>query len=329
MLRSNAVDWLEANGYEVASKQGRGGSGWASFQTLQTDKGAFFVKTARRPAAAMFEGEALGLEALRAAGGVCVPKVLHYDDDGNGGSYLIMDKLNMGGRPNMKEFGRALALMHMAEPAHPEAKAGKFGFEVDNTIGGTPQRNTWTEDWVTFVREHRLGPQVQMAGSTELKKTWDKVLKETGDLKALFSDIDVKPSILHGDLWSGNYEGTPEGVAIFDPATYYGHHEAEFGMSWCAGFTRDFWSAYREVIPEAPLFSKRREAKACSLNSRQKRWIKTRPKTSIREPNQQGFQRSRAMGGETHFFHPSTDTKQEIAVMCESTCPVVMADAHL
>ena len=49
----------------------------------------------------------------------------------------------------------------------------------------------------------------------------------------------------------------------------------------------------------------------------------------VREPNQQGFQRSRAMGGETHFFHPSTDTKQEIAVMCESTCPVVMADAHL
>ena len=49
----------------------------------------------------------------------------------------------------------------------------------------------------------------------------------------------------------------------------------------------------------------------------------------IREPNQLGFQRSRAMGGETHFSHPSTDTKQEIAVMCESTCPVVMADAHL
>ena len=51
--------------------------------------------------------------------------------------------------------------------------------------------------------------------------------------------------------------------------------------------------------------------------------------TIFREPNQQGFQRSRAMGGETHFFHPSTDTKQEIAVMCESTCPVVVADAHL
>ena len=50
----------------------------------------------------------------------------------------------------------------------------------------------------------------------------------------------------------------------------------------------------------------------------------------IREPNQQGFQRSRAMGGETHFFHPSTtDTKQETAVVCESICPVVMADAHL
>jgi len=53
------------------------------------------------------------------------------------------------------------------------------------------------------------------------------------------------------------------------------------------------------------------------------------PGSHLREPNQQGFQRSRAMGGETHFFHPSTDTKQEIAIMCESTCPVVMADAHV
>eukprot|EP00913_Durusdinium_trenchii_P029895 g28012.t1 len=56
----------------------------------------------------MFKGEALGLEALRAAGGVCVPKVLHYDDDGSGGSYIIMEKLNMGGRVNMKDFGRKL-----------------------------------------------------------------------------------------------------------------------------------------------------------------------------------------------------------------------------
>ena len=99
---------------------------------------------------------------------------------------------------------------------------------------------------------------MRMAGSSDLKKAWDRVLEETDGLKELFTDVtEIRPSILHGDLWSGNYEGTPKGVAIFDPATYYGHHEAEFGMSWCAGFNRDFWSGYREVIPEAPLFSKR------------------------------------------------------------------------
>ena len=46
---------------------------------------------------------------------------------------------------------------------------------------------------------------------------------------------DIKPCLLHGDLWSGNV-GTVDGEpCIFDPACYYGHHEAEFGMSWCAG----------------------------------------------------------------------------------------------
>lgn len=254
-----AAEWMEANGYEVKSKQGRGGSSWASFQTLETDQGDFFVKTSNRPAEKMFKGEALGLDALRAAGGVCVPKVIHYGDDGKGGSYIIMQKLSMGGRPNMKEFGKALAKMHLAEPADQSAKEGKFGFEVDNTIGGTPQSNTWTSNWVDFVREHRLGAQVRMAGSTDLQRTWKQVLEETNDLNDLFTDVEVKPSILHGDLWSGNYEMTPEGVAIFDPATYYGHHEAEFGMSWCAGFNRDFWQGYREVIPEAPLFAKRRK----------------------------------------------------------------------
>ncbi|CAK9018427.1 Protein-ribulosamine 3-kinase [Durusdinium trenchii] len=266
---ASAAEWLEGQGYDVAGKQGRGGleegsstfepgSSWASFQTLQTDQGDFFVvKTARRPAADMFKGEALGLEALRAAGGVCVPKVLHYDDDGSGGSYIIMEKLNMGGRVNMKDFGRKLAEMHLAEPAHPEAKSGKFGFQVDNTIGGTPQKNAWTEDWASFVKEQRLGPQVRMAGSGQLTRVWKQLLEETGDLRDLFSDVEVKPSILHGDLWSGNYQGTPDGVAIFDPATYYGHHEAEFGMSWCAGFNGDFWSGYREVIPEAPKYRQR------------------------------------------------------------------------
>eukprot|EP00420_Gonyaulax_spinifera_P003688 CAMPEP_0197935898 /NCGR_PEP_ID=MMETSP1439-20131203/114079_1 /TAXON_ID=66791 /ORGANISM="Gonyaulax spinifera, Strain CCMP409" /LENGTH=97 /DNA_ID=CAMNT_0043558853 /DNA_START=1 /DNA_END=290 /DNA_ORIENTATION=- len=74
----------------------------------------------------------------------------------------------------------------------------------------------------------------------------------------MFTDGEVTPSVLHGDLWSGNYANSPDGAVIFDPAVYYGHHEAEWGMSWCAGFSGDFWAGYREVIPEAPLFKRRR-----------------------------------------------------------------------
>ena len=63
----------------------------------------------------------------------------------------------------------------------------------------------------------------------------------------------MKPSLLHGDLWSGNMTTVKEGGwAILDPAVYYGHHEAEFGMSWCAGFSGSFWEGYRSVIPEDP-----------------------------------------------------------------------------
>lgn len=62
----------------------------------------------------------------------------------------------------------------------------------------------------------------------------------------------VKPSVLHGDLWSGNISGVDGQPSIFDPAVYYGHSEADFGMSWCAGFNSAFYQAYHEVLPKAP-----------------------------------------------------------------------------
>lgn len=64
--------------------------------------------------------------------------------------------------------------------------------------------------------------------------------------------MQVKPCVLHGDLWSGNISSVDGQPAIFDPAVYYGHSEAEFGMSWCAGFSQDFYAGYHEVIPKAP-----------------------------------------------------------------------------
>jgi len=101
---------------------------------------------------------------------------------------------------------------------------------------------------VEFFKERRLKHQLQLAGDAELLRMGNKLCSK---LEIFFEGIDVRPSLLHGDLWSGNIadvDGTP---CIFDPATYYGHHEAEFGMSWCAGFEKKFWDAYHEVIPKA------------------------------------------------------------------------------
>ena len=64
--------------------------------------------------------------------------------------------------------------------------------------------------------------------------------------------MQVKPSVLHGDLWSGNISGVDGDPSIFDPAVYYGHSEADFGMSWCAGFSSAFYDAYHRVLPKAP-----------------------------------------------------------------------------
>ena len=59
------------------------------------------------------------------------------------------------------------------------------------------------------------------------------------------------------DLWSGNIAAVDGEPCIFDPATYYGHHEAEWGMSWCASLGPAFWEGYRELIPKEPGFNKR------------------------------------------------------------------------
>mmetsp|Transcript_12180 Transcript_12180/g.27038 ORF Transcript_12180/g.27038 Transcript_12180/m.27038 type:complete len:361 (-) Transcript_12180:336-1418(-) len=261
-LDDEISNWAKDAGYgDVVSSKPNGSSGWATFKRVQLSNGPdLFVKSSGRNCKDMFEGEALGLKAMfecsRGEDGLRIPEVFHYGDLSNGnGSFLIMEYLNLGGRSDDKALGRAMARMHLspatAEAGNPNAA---FGFPVDNTIGGTPQINTpWTkgggtEEWIAFFRDKRIGYQLDLAGDSYCSNLWnDKIAPRLG---ALFEGIDVQPSILHGDLWSGNI-GSADGMpTIFDPAVYWGHHEAEWGMSWCASFGRDFWDGYRSLIPE-------------------------------------------------------------------------------
>lgn len=260
------ADWIERNldFGEVTSSRGQGGSGWAEFTTYETSSGKkLFVKTSRRDAE-MFIGEGHGLRAMHATNTLVIPEVHHAgatpEGCRDGNSFIVMDYLTFGARGDQAEFGRQLARMHKAEPAVEEARRGQFGFTVNNTCGDTPQPNGWMDDWVEFYRERRIGHQLRLARDGQLSELGNRVMER---MPEWFEPFDpetnpIRPSILHGDLWSGNI-GTVDGApSVFDPAVYYGHNEAEFGMSWCAGFSDAFYDAYFEVMPKTEAFFEER-----------------------------------------------------------------------
>lgn len=235
-----------------------GSSGWATMRTFTTDRGDTYFAKVSREDASMFAGEAASLRALYRTGTIRVPEVFHTAKlQTVEGSFILMEKLNLQVVWGNSQLGRAIAELHLAPPVLPEAQAGKFGFEVDNTIGSTPQLNGWASNWVDFFRERRLRYQAARTGDPTVIELTDKLCDR---LDIFFEDIkdDIRPSLIHGDLWSGNISGCDGEVAIFDPASYYAHSEAEFGMSWCAGFSRTFWEAYHELVPKAPGFEMRK-----------------------------------------------------------------------
>ena len=127
-------------------------------------------------------------------------------------------------------LGEALAHQHLCLSAH-------YGWWCNNFIGATPQFNTSSDDWVKFFRDHRLGFQLQLAAENgfhgELQAQGTQFLEK---LPTFFEGYIPKPSLLHGDLWSGNWGVLESGEpVIFDPAVYYGDREADLshdGTVW-------------------------------------------------------------------------------------------------
>ncbi|KAK6119422.1 hypothetical protein DH2020_046838 [Rehmannia glutinosa] len=250
-------EWIlsEGKATQITGIRSIGGGCINRASRYDTDAGSFFVKTNRSVGPSMFEGEALGLGAMYETGSIRVPKPFKVGPLPTGGSYIIMEYIEFGAsRGDQSALGRKLAEMHKA------GKSGKgFGFDVDNTIGSTPQINTWTSDWIEFYGVHRLGYQLKLArqqyGDSLIYEKGQRLVK---NMAPLFDGVVIEPCLLHGDLWSGNISSDKNGEpVILDPACYYGHSEAEFGMSWCAGFGGSFYNAYFEVMPKQPGFDQR------------------------------------------------------------------------
>jgi len=196
----------------------------------------------------MFEAEADGLRELKKAGAVRVPEIIGCGIDG-GRSFLAIERLSLQ-RPDVqieRSFGEQLAELH-------RHTADRFGWFRDNTIGVTPQVNTRTDDWLSFFRKHRLEYQLDLAAangySSEIAEAGSRLASQ---LEKLFDDYEPAASLLHGDLWAGNW-GCADGVpVIFDPAVYYGDRESDIAMTMLfGGFGRAFYEAYKANWPLEP-----------------------------------------------------------------------------
>lgn len=235
---------VTGNSFHIQNNQSVGG-GCINPAFKVTDNGqSYFIKTNDASYAYMFEAEAEALREMAASKTVRVPEPVCYGVYG-GQCYVVMEHLELGGSADMPGFGRQLAEMH-------RVTADRFGWHIDNTIGATAQSNIQSDDWIEFWREQRLGFQLELAARNgyggELQRLGERLLADT---PALFVNHDTRPSMLHGDLWGGNYGGLRDGTpVIFDPAFYYGDREADLAMTTLfGGFGRQFYSAYNEAWP--------------------------------------------------------------------------------
>ena len=230
-------------------KESRTTGGGCINQTYSIADGAqrYFVKLNTRGSLAMFEAEAAGLVEIHRSQTIRVPSPVCYGQNDQA-AWLVLEYLNInngGARGNAADLGKQLAAMH-------RFTSQQFGWGRDNTIGLTPQINTASSDWVNFWRMQRLGYQLDLARTNgfngKLQKLGEQLLI---GLDKFFCSVPPSPSLLHGDLWSGNYSYDETGnPVLFDPAVYYGDREADIAMTELfGGFPADFYSAYRCDYP--------------------------------------------------------------------------------
>ena len=252
MLTQNHISFLEESISSSINKEltifnastTSGGSINKAYK-LKTNSGFFFVKqnsASRFPE--MFAKEVLGLKLLQEKSRFIIPEVIgefQLDDV----SFLVLEHLNQN-IPNQKfwfDFGKKLAHLH-------QQSNSKFGLSFDNYIGSICQTNHHFLSWTEFFENQRLSPLVKLA--------FDKNLLPKEDLKAFnllylkLAEIfpTEKPSLVHGDLWSGNFLCHNNKPVLIDPAVYYGNREMDLAMTRLfGGFDDDFYNAYQNEFP--------------------------------------------------------------------------------
>lgn len=217
-------------------------------QKLVTESGKkYLLKMNDNAPADMFKTEAHGLNELQKANAVRVPGAKIFSE-----KYLVTEFIESSTRSNdfFSNFGKQFANLH-------KYKSSSFGFYEDNYIGSTPQKNLTDgnekTNWTEFYFSKRLLFQLLLCekngyADSELKDNFNLLESKIEDI---LKGSEEDPSLLHGDLWSGNYMADEKGnPCIIDPAVYYGHREADLAMTKLfGGYPEEFYRAYNENYP--------------------------------------------------------------------------------
>jgi fructosamine-3-kinase len=236
----------QVTGNKFHTQQRKSVSGGCINQGYQVSNGeqTYFVKLNQASQSQMFEAEFFGLQQMFTTQTIRIPKPLCWGIADNS-SYIVLEWLEMGSgnSKSWQELGKNLAKLHKTT-----SQQG-FGWDLNNTIGSTPQINTWTNNWAEFYTKHRLGYQFQQA----LRRggNFPQHQQLLAVIPQLLADYQPQPSLVHGDLWGGNAGFTSTGEpVIFDPATYYGDREVDIAMTELfGGFPAEFYQGYNQEFP--------------------------------------------------------------------------------
>ena len=240
--------------FQMAKQKSLGGGSINSACRITDANGfSYFVKFNSAHQLPMFKMEYTDLLELQKVQQLHIPRPVCYGKQADK-SYLVTEYIALHSRGDAEVLGRALAQMH-------RHTSEQFGWKQNNTIGSTPQSNQLHTNWLDFWRNERLIPQLDMLYA----KGYGRVIKSAPDkllsrLDSLLAEHQPEASLLHGDLWSGNYAFDEQGKpVIFDPALYYGDRETDLAMTELfGGFSQTFYGAYNEAYPLDEGYSSRK-----------------------------------------------------------------------
>lgn len=259
----NLTDWqvvqqllVDRSGQKVGRLEASSVSGGDINRAYRLSDGRqqFFVKINEVERLLMFEAEMHGLNEIRDSDSIRCPRPIGCGVTDRF-AFIVMEYLDLSGSMDQLRFAQQLAKMHLCQQQ-------QFGYPIDNTIGSSPQPNRYDQDWVSFWQQQRLGFQLSLAKKNGFgSELFDIGMRLNQQVGAFFSNYSPIASLLHGDLWGGNQGADAAGnPVIYDPACYYGDHEADLAMMELFGRPRrQFFDAYHEVFPLDAGYPQRRE----------------------------------------------------------------------